>query len=240
MGTSGGVATPESQLLRTKIGFWLPELSEAGRRFVDHPGVRELYPEYLERMHWIVRASVPLMETARTRALEIADPVAATVAAYFEKHIDEEVGHDEWLLEDLEALGRDRAAVLVRPPSPTVAGVIGAQYYWILHFHPVALLGYTMLLEGYAPAPADVEDLMARTGYGPDSFRTMSGHAELDPDHADELAETIDSLPLSGEQSAVLGLSAMSTVHGLARVLDEMVDDWDAAAPAENGLTPNV
>ena len=47
----------------------------------------------------------------------------------------------------------------------------------------------------------------------------MSGHAELDPGHADELAETIDRLPLSPEQSAVLGLSAMSTVHGLARVL---------------------
>ena len=52
----------------------------------------------------------------------------------------------------------------------------------------------------------------------------MSGHAELDPGHADELAETIDSLPLSAEQSAVLGLSAMSTVHGLARVLDDLVD----------------
>ena len=32
------------------------------------------------------------------------------------------------------------------------------------------------------------------------------------------------------EQSAVLGLSAMSTVHGLARVLDDMVDTWDGAA----------
>ena len=170
MGTSGGVATPESELLRTKIGLWLPELSAAGHRFVDHPRVRDLYPEYLETMHWVVRASVPLMATARTRASEISDrdPVAATVATYFEQHIDEEAGHDEWLLQDLEALGRDRADVLSRPPSPTVAGVIGAQYYWILHFHPVALLGYSMLLEGYAPAPADVEDLMARTGYGPE------------------------------------------------------------------------
>ena len=168
MSTSGGVATPESELLRAKIGLWLPELSAAGHRFVDHPRVRDLYPEYLETKHWVVRASVPLMETARTRASEMAgDPVATTVAAYFEKHIDEEVDHDEWLLEDLEALGRDRADVLRRPPSPTVAGVIGAQYYWILHYHPVALLGYTMLLEGYAPAQADVEDLMARTGYGP-------------------------------------------------------------------------
>jgi heme oxygenase-like protein len=230
--TSGAVATPESQRLRAKIGVWLPELTAAGRRFVDHPRVRDLYPEYLETMHGIVRASVPLMETARTRSRGLADrdAVAATVAEYFEKHIDEEIGHDEWLLGDLEALGRDRAAVLGRTPSPAVAGVVGAQYYWILHVHPVALLGYTMLLEGYAPAPADVEELMGRTGYGPDAFRTMSGHAELDPGHADELAETIDSLPLSAQQSAVLGLSAMSTVHGLARVLDEMVDTWDGSS----------
>ena len=232
MATSGTVTTPESQRLRTKIGLWLPELTKASRRFAHHPRVRDLYPEYLETMHGIVRASVPLMETARTRSLEFSghDAVAAAVAEYFEKHIDEEIGHDEWLLEDLEALGRERAAVLGRPPSPAVAAVIGAQYYWILHVHPVALLGYTMLLEGYAPVPADVDDLMARTGYGADSFRTMSGHAELDPGHADELAETIDSLPLSAEQSAVLGLSAMSTVHGLARVLDDMVDTWDGAA----------
>jgi Iron-containing redox enzyme len=230
--TSGTVATPESQRLRTKIALWLPELTKASRRFVDHPRVRDLYPEYLETMHGIVRASVPLMETARTRSLELSgrDAVAAAVAEYFDKHIDEEIGHDEWLLEDLEALGRERAGVLGRPPSPAVAAVIGAQYYWILHVHPVALLGYTMLLEGYAPVPADVDDLMARTGYGADSFRTMSGHAELDPGHADELAETIDSLPLSAAQSAVLGLSAMSTVHGLARVLDDMVDTRDGAA----------
>ena len=121
-------------------------------------------------MHWIVRASVPLMETARKRALAempSRDPVAATVATYFEKHIDEEEGHDEWLLEDLEALGAIAQTCSDRPPSPTVAGVIGAQYYWILHFHPVALLGYSMLLEGYAPAPADVEDLMATDGLRP-------------------------------------------------------------------------
>ena len=47
---------------------------------------------------------------------------------------------------------------------------------------------------------------------------------------ADELAETIDALPLKAEQSAVMGLSAMSTVHGLARAFDEMVD----------GRTPRV
>jgi hypothetical protein len=230
--TSLGVTISESERLRRKLALLVPALTAAGRRFVDHPRVRELYPEYLVTMHWIVRASVPLMATARTQALGIAerDPVAAAVAAYFEKHIDEELRHDEWLLEDLDAIGWDRAAVLARPPSPTVAGVVGAQYYWILHYHPVALLGYTTLLEGYPPTPADVENLMARTRYGPEAFRTMNAHAELDPGHADELADTIDTLPLTPEQSTVLGLSAMSTAHALARVLDELVDGYGDAA----------
>jgi hypothetical protein len=218
----------ESEHLRRKIGLFVAELSRAGRRFVDHPQVRALYPEYLVHMHWIVRASVPLMEAARTRAEAVGagDPTAVAVAAYFEKHIEEELRHDEWLLEDLEALGVERATVLDRVPSPTVAGVVGAQYYWIFHYHPVALLGYTALLEGYPPGPADVDLLMTKTGYGEDAFRTMRGHAELDPGHAEELFETIDGLDLTPGQSAVLGLSAMSTAHALARVLDELVDGF--------------
>ncbi len=224
------MTTAESEHLRRKIGLFTSELSRSGRRFVDHPHVRELYPEYLVHMHWIVRASVPLMEAARTRGEEIGigDPTAVAVAGYFEKHIEEELRHEDWLLEDLEALGVERATVLDRVPSPAVAGVVGAQYYWIFHYHPVALLGYTALLEGYPPGPEDVDLLMAKTGYGPDAFRTMRGHAELDPGHAEELFDTIDALALTEGQSAVLGLSAMSTAHGLARVLDELVDGFAA------------
>jgi pyrroloquinoline quinone (PQQ) biosynthesis protein C len=224
---SGPVATmSESERLARLLDLLLPNLSRAGRRLVDHPQVRELYPEYLIRMHWVVRASVPLMEAARTRAALTSanDPTAAAVGAYLEEHIEEELRHDEWLLEDLEALGWSRTTVLDRVPSPAVAGVVGAQYYWMFHYHPVALLGYTMLLEGYPPGPADVELLMAKTGYGADAFRTMRGHAELDPGHAEELFATIDALSLTPGQSTVLGLSAMSTAHGLARVLDELVD----------------
>jgi len=223
-----GVPATESDRLRRKIELLLPELSRAGRRFVDHPRVRDLYPEYLVHMHWIVRASVPLMEAGRAQGSTIAasDATAARLAVYFEEHIEEELRHDEWLLEDLEALGWDRTTVLERVPSPTVAGVVGAQYYWIFHYHPVALLGYSMLLEGYPPGPEDVDLLITKTGYGPDAFRTMRGHAELDPGHADELAATIDGLGLTPGQSAVLGLSAMSTAHGLARVLDELVDGF--------------
>jgi Iron-containing redox enzyme len=204
----------------------LPILFGAGQRLVAHPRIAELYPEYLITMHWLVRASVPLMEVTRDRALSMAgnDPVCAAVARYLTEHIPEELDHDEWLLEDLQVLGRDRASVLTRPPSPTVAGAVGAQYYWVQHYHPVALLGYLLLLEGYPPLPAEIEALIARTRHSPSAFRTLLAHAELDPHHGDVLDETLDALTLTREQSTMLGLSAMHSAQALASALVEIVD----------------
>jgi len=195
--------------------------------FVAHPRIRELYPEYLFTSHSIIRASVPLMEAGleRAAALSAHDAVAAALAPYYEQHVPEEQDHDEWLLDDLEVLGRARADILARPPSPTVAALVGAQYYWIFHYHPVALLGYIALLEGYPPSMAMIDQLQARTGYPRDAFRTMIAHAELDPGHSEELDEVLDELPLTPEQSAAIGLSAMSTTQLLTKAFREVVDE---------------
>jgi hypothetical protein len=226
MTASARVAAPTSVYLREKIELLLPVQLAAGRRLIGHPRVADLYPEYLVTMHGIIRASVPLMETARTRASELPEPdaVAAGLVEYLSEHIPEEADHDEWLLEDLELLGRERSSVLAKPPSSTIAALVGAQYYWILHYHPVALLGYIAVLEGYPPDPADVERLVRRTGFPREAFRTVAAHAELDQQHRDELLEAIDALPLTPEQVDALGLSAIYTVHMTARALEEVID----------------
>ena len=226
------VEIPASKQLRRKIRLLLPRLVAASDRLRTHERARELYPEYLFTSHCIIRASVPLMEAGRDRAAALApsDGVAAALAPYLEEHIPEELDHDDWLLNDLEVLGRAREEVVARPPSPTVAAVVGAQYYWILHYQPVAILGYIAVLEGYPPSAELIDDLIARTGYERDAFRTLIAHAELDPGHRDELDTVIDELPLSAEQRTVVGLSAMSTVDFLARALDEIVAEAGQAA----------
>jgi Iron-containing redox enzyme len=224
MSTPPRVDVPASGRLREKIELLLPVQLAAGRRLVDHPRISDLYPEYLITMHGVIRASVPLMEAARARAAELpeSDAVAAGLVAYLDEHIPEEADHDEWLLEDLELLGRRRSSVLARGPSSTIAALVGAQYYWIFHYHPVVLLGYIAVLEGYPPDPADVEMLAARTGFPPEAFRTLAAHAELDQHHRDELLEAIDALPLSEEQVDALGVSAVYTVHMTTRALEEI------------------
>jgi hypothetical protein len=217
-------AVSESRLLRNKIELVLPALLRAGRRLFDHPRITELYPEYLFMSHCIIRASVPLMERARHVAQTLpGDDVAAIVADYLETHIEEERHHDEWLLEDLAALGVGREEVLTRPPSAIVAAFVGSQYYWIEHFHPVALLGYVALLEGYPPVASEIEQLRRRTGFGPDAFRTLSLHGELDPHHGEELDQVLDSLPLTENQRTALGLSAISSVQHMTDAVDEVL-----------------
>jgi hypothetical protein len=215
-----------SQRLRAKLGFVVPGLVAASERMNGHPRIRELYPEYLVVTHGVIRASVPLMEAARDRAVTLAetDPVAAGLADYLNTHIGEERDHDEWLVDDLAVLGRDRAAVLRRMPSPTVAAVVGAQYYWILHHDPVAVLGYIAILEGYPPSKELIEDLIARTGHPRRAFRTMLAHGVLDPRHRDDLDAAIDALPLMPEHEALIGVSALWSARMLTRMLEEVVD----------------
>jgi hypothetical protein len=218
-------ATRESRLLREKLELVLPALLATGRQLIAHPGLRGIYPEFLVMTHGMVRASVPLMETALATARTLPDdPVAVPLIDYFENHIPEELDHDEWLLEDLESIGVSRDEALDRIPSPTVAALVGAQYYWVRHVHPVGLLGYMALLEGYPPLRQDVDRMQANTGYRPEAFRTLVLHTDLDDGHGQDLDDLLDSLPLTGHQRTLIGVSALTSVQLLAQAQQELLD----------------
>ncbi len=116
--------------------------------------------------------------------------------------------------------------------------MIGSQYYWALHYHPVAVLGYMTVTEGYPTPPKLIERLIGSTGLPRGAFRTLMEHAELDPDHGDELDQVLDTLPLSRELEEVVGLSAMSSVDLMARCIEEVCEAADASHPSETETTP--
>lgn len=186
-----------------------------------HPQLTELWPEYLVLQHQIIRATVPLTRAALERAREHDDP--AGLAAYLELHVDEELGHDETLLADLELLGVPQKTVLERMPSPAVASLVGAQYYWVLHHHPVAVLGYVGVMEGYPPTDELVETLIERTGFPREAFSTFAEHGELDPGHRDHLDRTLDALPLTERHEQVIGSTAIATVALATRATEEIL-----------------
>jgi hypothetical protein len=209
--------------LRRKIALVIGPFAAACTELVNHPHLRELWPEYLVQQHEIIRATVPLTRAAAQQARALPDPLAAPLVAYLDEHVDEELDHDEELLDDLELLGVDRATVLGRMPSPAVATLVGSQYYWLHHFHPVTFLGYIGFMEGSPPTPELVETLIERTGYPREAFHTFAEHAELDPGHRDHLDRILDTLPLTAEQEAVLAISATSTAALATHALEELL-----------------
>ena len=182
---------------------------------------------------------IHLMEAAlaRARALAPGDRVAAGLAAYLERHIGEEM-HDEEpggaTLDDLEALGVDTEAVRTQLPAASIAALIGAEYYWIFHIHPVAVLGY-LELEAYHPNVAAVEQLIERTGLPREGFRQLVLHAKLDVAHARDLHRVLDSLPLEPEHEQLIGLSAL---HTMSLLIDALLDVVDERAPGMGPAWP--
>ncbi len=224
---SAARAPAHSVALRLKLDLAAGEYDKAGRAFWRHRRLAELIPDYLFCIHSIIRASVPLMEAARDRAESLAgkDHLAKSLSGYLAQHVNEERHHDDWLLDDLEELGVSREAVWSRMPSPTVASLVGAQYYWIFHHHPLAVLGYIAVLEGNPPIESDIAEIVERTGLTERAFRTFIKHARLDPHHRDDLDSALDAMPLAREHEVLVATSALETQHLLGVCLRELVKD---------------
>jgi hypothetical protein len=206
-------------VLRLKIRLAAPLLNAVTSQFWNHARLAQLFPVFLQTIHGSVSATVPLMQTA----IDVLDrqepdsPLSTALRRYFERHIVEEAAHDEWLLQDLEALGLERHRTRHIPPPP-VARMVGAQYYWIQHAHPVSLLGFFAVLEGHPPTCEDLDDVQQRTHLPSVAFRMLRHHAVEDPSHADELFHLVDSLPLEPWHVDLIGMSALDTLAAVRDV----------------------
>jgi hypothetical protein len=223
-----------SRRLRDKIEFARASLDAAASALWNHPRLPELYPEFLFRNHAVIRASVPLMQAAADacEARRSSDPLAAAIFEYLNQHIPEEMHHDEWVLEDLEVLGFDRKKILARIPPPSVARLVGSQYYWIRHFHPVALLGFIAVLEGTPPDVDFFERTADRAQLPRTAFSNLLRHGKLDPRHRDDLDHALDTFPLTEKHHSLLGISAFETIHWLTVVVEEALDMFAASEQA--------
>jgi hypothetical protein len=215
-------------------------VAESGRdgarlalEFVARSDLARTFPEYLAMTYYVARASVPLLRAAARRARRLG--FAPALAAYFAAHEREERHHARWILDDLAALGRSRAKVSAGLPPLSVARGVGAQYYLIEHHHPLALLGYMLVLEGGVPNGTVIEAMIARSGLPRHGFRTLLRHSLDDPGHNSDLERVLDGLELDAAQRSLLVLSATATL----RMLNEAFEDvLRAGAVPARGARP--
>ena len=223
--SSAGQHSSASLRLRTKLEPLMDEVSACSALIAEHSDVRRVYRDLLRMLHSETRTSVPLLQTALHAAERLAldDPVAAGIVDWLADHCVEEMHHDEWLLEDYRAIGSDPDELVTAAGSPTIAAMVGSVYYWTLHAHPVAVVGWCAVIEGNPPTAAFIDTLQARTGYPSAAFNTLRHHSTLDLDHRAELFALIDALPLTSRHEAILGMTALQTADLLLDAADEIL-----------------
>ncbi|WP_158567976.1 MULTISPECIES: iron-containing redox enzyme family protein [unclassified Duganella] len=185
----------------------------------------EQYRDYLCQLHQVVRASIPLMELAVQRC-DASHPVESQLIAYLTEHIEEERGHAELLVRDLEAAGMPEAQLLLRVPDAAIAELVGAQYYWITHYSPLALLGYISFLEGRPPTEQAIAFWQTATGLPDAAFHSLRLHSEADPGHWQALDDFLDTLDLSAAEVELIGLSAMQSAQRAGAAWSGLVQRW--------------
>jgi hypothetical protein len=200
-------------------------LNDARQQFWAHPDIVQLFPELIFRMHCEARSTVPLLRAAaeRLQALQDGDPVAAGLLPYVVQLMEEERGHDDWLLKALEAMAVSRQKAWSRQPPATTSALVGSQYYWILHHHPVALLGFIKAVEREPPTREEIAHLRRKTGLPKAAFAYQLGHVALEAEHNAALDRVLDELPLTDAHHSLIGVSLLHTIHFLALGMEEML-----------------
>jgi hypothetical protein len=214
-----------SALLRAKIELAQPRIQGTAQRFWRHERVEEVFTRHLQNLYFTVSSSRPLLEHAlqRSRSLE-DDAVAAALVPYFEEHIEEEAGHDEWVLDDLEVLGVSREVAKRRIPPPAVATLTGSQYYYIDKVHPLALIAYQAVVEGYPPRVEFLDGIVARTRIPKAALGSFYKHAEIDKHHGRALWAMLDGLPLNAHHVSLLGMNALMCCELIAALMESTLD----------------
>ncbi len=101
------------------------------------------------------------------------------------EYIEEELGHQEWILNDIAACGADAEAVRRGKPGQATELMVAYAYDMVYRVNPVGFLGMVLVLEGTSTAMATQAGaaIQQGLGLGKQAFTYLSSHGALDVSH---------------------------------------------------------
>ncbi|MFT7288183.1 MAG: pyrroloquinoline quinone (PQQ) biosynthesis protein C [Halieaceae bacterium] len=160
------------------------------------------YLAFLHQAYHHVRHTAPLL----TGALAGLRPEQSWVAGALREYIEEEKGHEHWILDDIQACGFDREVWAAKPPSCETEMMVAYLYDYIARINPMGVFGMVLVLEGTSSslAPA-VAQIVQKQLALPDAAMTyLTTHGELDQDHIAHFERVMNKLTDPADQQAVV------------------------------------
>lgn len=174
---------------------------------------RARYIAYLTEAWHHVRHTVPLLMAVGARLPDRHGKLRNDLLHYLE----EETGHDDWILNDIEAAGGDRRAVVASLPNVETDAMVAYAWDTVQRRNPVGFFGMVHVLEGTSVALAlRVADGIERSlGLPTSAFTYLRSHGTLDLEHIEHLGGILDGLADPGDRAAVTQCArAMFRLYG--------------------------
>ena len=163
---------------------------------------RSDYIAFLTQAFHHVRHTVPLLMACGARLPARLEWLRTAVGEY----IEEEMGHQEWILDDIAACGSDRDQAAQSVPSIATELMVSYAYDTIMRGNPVGFFGMVLVLEGTSVALATraAESIEASLGLPRNAFSYLRSHGDLDIEHVGFFEGLMDKLEDPDDQRAVL------------------------------------
>ena len=160
------------------------------------------YQAFLSQAFHHVRHTVPLLMIAGGRLPERYKRLQQAFVHYLE----EEIGHDEWILNDIRAAGGDAEAVRNSLPHPETDALVAYVYDTVQRRNPLGIFGMVFVLEGISVALASraAGTLQAALGLPKSAFRYLASHGALDVDHVGFYERLVDRLDTEGDREVLI------------------------------------
>jgi len=190
---------------------------------------REQYLAFLTQAYHHVRHTVPLLMATGARLPDRHGWLREPILHYLE----EEAGHEQWILSDIGHAGGDREAAAASRPDVATEAMVAYAYDTVTRGNPVGFFGMVYVLEGTSVALAlrAADRIQATLGLPSRAFTYLRSHGELDQEHVHHLADILGRLDDPDDREAVIRCArGIFWLYGqVFRGLDER-----AAGPAQD------
>lgn len=160
------------------------------------------YVAFLREAYHHVRHTVPLL-----RACQAALPPAHQwLRGPLDEYIEEEDGHDLWILDDIRACGGDADAVRDGPPGHATEVMVAYAYDTIARRNPLGFFGMVHVLEGTSVSLAlmAADQIQKPLGLPDAAFSYLRSHGTLDQEHTAHFELLMDRVESPADQADIV------------------------------------
>ncbi len=160
------------------------------------------YRAFLGEAYHHVKHTVPLLMACGGRLPERLNWLRSAVAEY----ISEEIGHEEWILNDIRATGADAEAVRNGQPGTATELMVAYAYDTVMRNNPAGFFGMVFVLEGTSIALATRAAAITRDALGlpPQAFSYLTSHGSLDQEHMQFFEKLMNRVDDAADRRAII------------------------------------